>query len=104
LGGFSDILPETSAGSGMLGIVNRAPHPNAAIVFVNWMASQEGSEVYARARGASPTRGDIDESFVAPEMIPQPGVKYFDTQEWDYAVTQKEPARQKVKAIIDASR
>jgi iron(III) transport system substrate-binding protein len=104
LQGFSDLDLEMSGGSGLLGIINNAPHPNATKVFANWIAAKEGSEVYARARGAVPTRNDIDESFLPPEVIPREGVKYFDHQDWNYTVTQKEEARLQVNKIFQAAR
>jgi iron(III) transport system substrate-binding protein len=102
LQGFSDLYLETSSGYGQLGIIDNAPHPNAAKVFANWMASKEGSELYSRARGAAPTRGDIDESFLPPEVIPREGVKYFDNHDWEYTVTKKEEARQALREIFKA--
>jgi iron(III) transport system substrate-binding protein len=102
LQGFSDLYLETSSGYGQLGILSNAPHPNAAKVFANWMASKEGSELYSRARGASATRNDIDESFLPPEVIPRDGVKYFDNHDWEYTVTKKEEARQALKEIFKA--
>jgi iron(III) transport system substrate-binding protein len=102
LQGLSDLYLETSSGYGQLGIIENAPHPNAAKVFANWMASKEGSEIYARSRGAAPTRSDIDESFLPPEVIPREGVKYFDNHDWEYTVTKKEVARQAIKEIFQA--
>jgi len=102
LQGFPDLHSEISGGYGHLGLMNNAPHPNAAKVFVNWMASKEGSELYARARGAAPTRNDIDESFLPPEVIPREGVKYFDNHDWEYTVTKKEEARQRLREILQA--
>jgi ABC-type glycerol-3-phosphate transport system substrate-binding protein len=99
LQGFSDLYLETSGGSGLLGLFNHAPHPNAAKVFVNWMASKEGLDVYARAREAPSTRNDVDESYLSPEVVPQEGVKYFD-QDWEYAVSKKGEAWEQVKNIL----
>ena len=31
-----------SSHSGVIGFVNRVPHPNAAKVFINWLLSREG--------------------------------------------------------------
>jgi ABC-type Fe3+ transport system substrate-binding protein len=104
LQGFSDLDTEISGGSGLLGILSDPPHPNAARVFVNWIASKEGSDVYARARGAVPTRNDIDESFLPPEVIPRQGVKYFDNQDWNYTVVQKAEARRQVNKIMQEAR
>jgi iron(III) transport system substrate-binding protein len=102
LQGFSDLDIEISGGSGLFGIIKNAAHPNAAKVFANWIASKEGSEIYSRARSSVPTRNDIDESFLAPEVIPREGVKYFDNQDWHYTVTQKEEARRHVNKIFQA--
>lgn len=73
-------------------IFNRAPHPNAAQLFVNWIASKEGVEAYAQATGSATTRSDIDESFVAPGSRPQPGVNYLDADGWDFIVKNKKTA------------
>jgi ABC-type Fe3+ transport system substrate-binding protein len=48
---ISDLPQSLSAGYGMMAMFNRAPHPNAAKVFVNWLASKEGMESYSRAQG-----------------------------------------------------
>ena len=76
---LSDLYRETSSGFGQIAIIEPAPHPNAAKVFVNWIASREGSEVLNRAIGTASTRNDIDESHLPPEIIPKPGVQYYDT-------------------------
>jgi iron(III) transport system substrate-binding protein len=46
----------TTAGFGQLAMLNNAPHPNAAKLFANWIASKEGSEVLARSLTVVPTR------------------------------------------------
>jgi iron(III) transport system substrate-binding protein len=94
---LSDMPGSLSAGVGQMALFDRAPHPNAARLFANWMASKEGLEVYARARGEVPTRSDIDAaSFLPAEIIPQPGGNYIDMHAWETGVT----ARQKVQAVM----
>lgn len=94
--GLSDMQPILSTGIGQVGILDRAPHPSAAKLFVNWLASQEGLSVLARARGAVPTRTDIDASqWLAAEMIPKAGTYYRDMHDWNLA-----PERQKVRDIM----
>jgi iron(III) transport system substrate-binding protein len=100
-----DTLPDmpggTSAGIGEVALLNKAPHPNAARLFINWIASKEGLEVLARSRGDAVTRNDIDEhSFLAPELIPKPGVEYFDAYDWEFTVTTKERARVRIKELL----
>jgi iron(III) transport system substrate-binding protein len=90
------------AGSfGLAALMNRAPHPNGAKVFLNWLASKEGLEVYARAGGTVPARNDIDaSSFVPEEEIPLPGANYFDTYDWQYTVMEREKARLRLKELL----
>ena len=50
----------TSSGSGALSAVRNSPHPNATKVFVNWILSKEGQEVYGKAMGQATRRLDVD--------------------------------------------
>jgi iron(III) transport system substrate-binding protein len=99
---LTDLRAEISAGFGQVALLNQAPHPNAARIFVNWLASKEGSGIFAHAMGVAPTRNDIDESFVPPEIIPRPGVTYFDTYDWEFTVTTKEKIRLRMKEVLRA--
>jgi ABC-type Fe3+ transport system substrate-binding protein len=99
---LSDMPPSTSGGFGQVVLLNRAPHPNAARVLVNWLASKEGLEVYARARREAPTRNDIDESFLPPDSLPRAGEAYFDTYDWDFTVNKKEPIRLRMRELLQA--
>lgn len=95
-------MPGTlSAGVGEVAVMDHAPHPNAAQLFANWIASKEGLEVYARARDESPTRNDTDErNFLQPEIIPRPEVKYFDTFDWQFTLSTKEAVRLRMKELM----
>jgi hypothetical protein len=63
-------------------------------LLVNWLASKEGLELYARASGRAVTRNDIDEaSFLPPQRIPKAGTKYFDTYDWEFSVKTKRKVR-----------
>jgi iron(III) transport system substrate-binding protein len=99
---LADLPAEISAGFGQIALLNQAPHPNAGKIFANWLASKEGSEIYARAMGVAPTRNDVDESFLPKEIIPRPGAPYFDTYDWNFTVTTKEEVRLRVKELIQA--
>jgi iron(III) transport system substrate-binding protein len=50
----------SSNGSGVIGVVKNPPHPTAARVFVNWLLSKEGQELYVRAMHQSTRRSDVD--------------------------------------------
>jgi len=43
-------------GSGQVTLMNNAPHPNAAILFFNWLVSREGLEIYSRTQSCLPRR------------------------------------------------
>lgn len=94
---FADMPPMLSGGVGHLALLDRAPHPNAATVFVNWMASREGMELYSRVRREAPTRNDIDAGTYLPaNIIPETGVNYVDIHDWVAGVA----ARQKVRVLM----
>src|SRR5262245_59917675 len=89
-----DMPGSLSAGVGEVARLDRAPHPNAAKLFANWIASKEGLGVFARARGEVPTRNDINEqNFLPSEIIPRPGVDYFDSFGWEFTLSKKEEIR-----------
>ena len=49
-----------SGGSGHLVIVKNPPHPNATKVFVNWLLSKEGQELFSQVIGQATRRLDVD--------------------------------------------
>lgn len=94
---FPDMGGTVSAGIGQMVLLDKAPNPNAARLFANWIASKEGLTVFSRARGEAPTRSDIDATAYLPvEIIPDPKLSYFDVHDWKDAVA----ARQKVMGIM----
>jgi len=96
-------MPSTlSAGNGLLGMNNKAPHPNAARLFVNWIASKEGMEILGRGRNKPTTRTDIDDSYALPWEIPQPGVNYFDAYDWNFYLQEVPKMRELMKEFVQA--
>jgi iron(III) transport system substrate-binding protein len=71
----------STAASNHIGLINRAPHPNAAKLFVNWFLSREGQTARHKlaASQTPPTyRLDVKElTMVAPAELIAPGVKYI---------------------------
>jgi ABC-type Fe3+ transport system substrate-binding protein len=49
----------TSCGSGALSVVRNSPHPNATKLFVNWLLSKEGQDLYSKAMGQATRRLDV---------------------------------------------
>lgn len=87
-------------GNGLVGLINQSPNPNAARVFVNWIASKEGLEILGRARGRPTTRNDIDESYAPPWEIPRPGVNYFDTVDWEFNLKEAPKVEEFIKRVL----
>ena len=83
-----------------VGVFNHAPHPNAARIFVNWIASREGNEIFGQALGMVPARNDTDESGFVPQIIPRAGVDYVDPSSWEFTVTTKEEVRLRMKELL----
>jgi iron(III) transport system substrate-binding protein len=94
-------IPQTLAGGfGLVNLWNNAPHANAAIVFVNWIASKDGISVYAPLDNGVPVRNDVDPTWVTPDQVPQPGGEYFDTYDPDYVLTKRQEARDFFAALL----
>jgi iron(III) transport system substrate-binding protein len=83
-----------------LALLNQAPHPNAARVFVNWIASREGMEAYSRAYLRASLRNDVDVSFLPAQRIPRAGVHYFDSGDWNFTVTEKDRIRARLNEML----
>jgi ABC-type Fe3+ transport system substrate-binding protein len=49
-----------SGGSGHLTIIKNPPNPNAAKLFVNWLLSKEGQEIFSKSLGQATRRLDVD--------------------------------------------
>ena len=74
---------------GHIALLNKAPHPNAAKVFINWFLSREGQSTYQRAvfnaqAPADSLRIDIAKDFIPIADRRQDGIKYIDLDEPEY--------------------
>jgi len=73
-----------SAAAGNLVLLNRAPHPNAARIAINWLLSREGQITYQRiSPGTDSARIDIPKEMVNPYARRVKGAKYFITERPD---------------------
>jgi len=78
------------AGGTMLALANRAPHPNAAKVLINWFLSREGQTAVqktgANEPGQNSLREDIPKEYLPASLQRQRGVKYirlWGAEVWD---------------------
>jgi iron(III) transport system substrate-binding protein len=81
-------------------VANKAPHPNAAKVFVNWMAGKEALETYSRGYGAANTRTDTDQSFLDPKILPKIGEDYVDETTFDWLLNGRRNAAEQVRKLL----
>jgi iron(III) transport system substrate-binding protein len=95
---------ERNAGAGIMGLINRAPNPNSAKLFVNWMMTQEGMQVFSAAARVPVTRTDVDYGNVDPDILPERGFDYLDMSDWDLIVHEQVPLQRRVSAILGGAR
>ena len=54
-------------------VVNKAPHPNAAKLFINWLLSKEGQTVWSKFAETNSRRLDVPAT--RPDLVPPPDRK-----------------------------
>jgi len=85
-----------SSSGGTLSLLQNAPHPNAAKVFVNWLLSREGQAQVQKGRKGRPRTGsnslriDIPKNDLPEEIRRKDGADYFDAD--DDNVADRRPA------------
>ena len=62
---------------GSVALMDHAPHPNAAKVYINWLLSKAGQTDWGKIGGNSRR---IDIPYAVPKFAPQPGVTYINEQ------------------------
>jgi ABC-type Fe3+ transport system substrate-binding protein len=72
-----------TASYGSIMHINRAPHPNAAKVFINWLLTREGQTAYSTAMQEASRRLDVPHDHLPPELVVQPGGKYWSSYSED---------------------
>jgi len=91
-----------TAGGGAVSIMDRAPHPNAATVFLNWFLSREGQAAWQRAVPLPSRRTDISKSEMNPFTLLKPGIDFMDMEKENYIRTQTAARRIISRALAKA--
>lgn len=90
-----DIL---GGGSSGVALLDKAPHQNAARLFINWFLSKEGQTYFARSYRVQSARMDTPVDHLTPNKIRQAGVDYpVETEEF---VLQEDKYRPKIIEIF----
>jgi iron(III) transport system substrate-binding protein len=74
------------SGGGNIALINRAPHPNAAKLFINWFLSRQGQVAYQKLAqgGRNSLRVDIPKDDVPLHARIKPGGKYILSDDVGY--------------------
>jgi iron(III) transport system substrate-binding protein len=94
------LVTSVNASPFLVAFANKAPHPNAARVFLNWIAGKEALEIYSRGFDAATLRTDVDESFLDPHLIPDPTIKYPDTADPNWRSAEKLEITKKIEVLL----
>lgn len=80
-------------GFGTIGIGNRAPHPNAMKLLVNWFLSADGQSVWQKHTGNASLRRDVPKDYLSPNTVPKENGNYIfmalPEQKMDESVARK---------------
>ena len=83
-------MATANCGSFLFGMIDQAPHPNAAKLFANWLLTQQGMQALLDAEGEAVVRLDVNTSKLNAADIP--GADYAklpDDCGYDYVTTQR---------------
>ncbi|MBM2812887.1 MAG: ABC-type Fe3+ transport system periplasmic component [Chloroflexi bacterium] len=72
-------------GGGSLSVLDKAPHPNAATVYTNWVLSREGALAWQDQTSENSLRVDVPKDKVRPFSAPKAGVTYLDVGNESFA-------------------
>jgi len=77
-----------SSAFGSIALMNRAPHPNAAKVFINWLLSRDGQALFQKTisvpgDGRNSRRVDVPKDHIPADEQRRDKMSYFDTDDPD---------------------
>jgi iron(III) transport system substrate-binding protein len=98
---FPTDAPSTlSAGYGMISLINKAPHPNAAKLYINWLAGRDGQRRLAETLRAVSLRTDEKYDDLPPWMFPQKNGKYLDTYDYKFVTEVRDKLMAQARALL----
>lgn len=90
---------QLGAEKGGLALISRAPHPNAAKVFANWILTKEAQGLWSRDEGLQSARIDLSADFLPADQARDPNKKYMFMVEEDWFST-KEKTVERAKQVF----
>jgi iron(III) transport system substrate-binding protein len=91
-------VQQISPGFGSAGVMDKAPHPHAAAVYLNWLLSKEGQDAWVAVPRNS-RRTDVTSP--DPSLAPNKGVNYFNGHQ-EKNRDRREELQKIAQKVIDA--
>jgi iron(III) transport system substrate-binding protein len=88
-----------AASNGTIALVNRAPHPNATKVYLNFILSREGQEEWSKASGLASRRRDVSSAHLPEFVVPRAGIAYQENYKQRY-VTMRDEVSDLVNGLV----
>ncbi len=93
----------SSPAAGSMAVPTVSAHPNAAIVFVNWLLTKEGQAVFSKSWGSPSVRVDVPAGTFDPSFMARPGEKIEFASE-EFAILQGDMVEVARKVVEQANR
>lgn len=90
-----------SAGWGSVMVADRAPHPNAAKVYLNWLLSKKGQTAWQTHAGSASLRRDIPKDGVRAWNLPSEDKEYFFGSLEEYMAIETRTVRKLVSKAVE---
>lgn len=84
---------------GVLGVINKAAHPNSMKVFVNWLLSKEGQLIFSRATSQQSAREDLPVDFLDPAGVRKPSVQYLYMEDEEFLLQEPENVKKALEVF-----
>ena len=74
---FKDYGTHIGTGAGCIALLNRAPHQNAALLFINWFLNRDAQATWSKVLSLQTRRVDVPLDHIPPYLIVKPGGNYW---------------------------
>jgi iron(III) transport system substrate-binding protein len=95
---FSDAPGYLTGGSSVMKLIKDGPHPNAAVVLLNWFAAKDAQTLYSQNVLQPSRRSDVAVREIPDYLIPKAGATYLDSYGYEF-YAKKRP--EVIKRVIE---
>ncbi len=96
---FDDLPGKLTGGSGVIKMVKGGPNPNGAVVLLNWLADQEGQQVFEQHVRQKSRRLDVNAG-LDDYVLPKEGVEYHDDYAYEFYTKERPRARKRLVQLL----